>query len=158
DEAVEGSGPGDLVKAWVRNFKVADGLRTIDFLVALNRAINADVGYSLRMEPGVQTPDFTLRSGVGSCRDSAWLLLSILRQLGLPARFVAGYLVERAPGVAALDGPSGPAADFPALHGWPEVYVPGAGWVGLDPTSGLFAGEGHIPLAATPHPASAAPI
>ncbi len=127
DEDTEGSGPGELAQAWVRSFSVPEGTRTIDFLVALNRAVNADVAYSLRMEPGVQTPDFTLRTGVGSCRDSAWLLVSILRQFGLAARFVSGYLVQLASDVEALDCPSGPAADFTDLHAWTEVYIPGAG-------------------------------
>ncbi|MEY2406654.1 MAG: hypothetical protein QOG39_1570 [Acidimicrobiaceae bacterium] len=142
---------GPLLREWLAALpltpKERGGQSTVEVLSMLTRHVFESVSYTARLEAGVHTPDETLEKAIGSCRDTALLLVQAMRQLGLAARFVSGYLVQ-----LADDG------DFSDLHAWAEVFIPGAGWIGLDPTSGLFAGEGHIPLACTPDPAGAAPI
>ncbi len=157
DPYLEIAEDGPLLQEWMKG--VETGKRPIvDFLVYINQKLNKDINYTIRMEAGVQTCEHTLETRWGSCRDSAWLLVQVLRHLGFAARFVSGYLVQLTADLKSLDGPSGPEADFTDLHAWTEVYIPGAGWIGMDPTSGLFAGEGHIPLACTPDYAHAAPV
>jgi uncharacterized protein (DUF2126 family) len=167
--SVEPAGP--LLQAFLetlpRETREARGEKrgTISFLVDLNRRVRNEIEYVTRLDPGVQTCERTLEMRKGSCRDSAWLLVQVLRHLGIAARFVSGYLIqlaadedERASDEVESGAPSGPQTDSADFHAWAEVFLPGAGWIGMDPTSGLFAGEGHIPLVCTPSPSKAAPI
>ena len=148
---------GPLLSAFLETVDRAPA-NTVSFLVGLNARVQREIAYIVRMETGVFSPEETLAARKGSCRDSSWLLVQVLRNLGLAARFVSGYLIQLKPDVVALDGPPGTAVDFTDLHAWCEVYIPGAGWIGFDPTSGLLTGESHVPLAATPHYRNAAPI
>ena len=147
--------PTATVQAFFEQFDPAS-LGTVDFLVALNQGVYQSVRYIERLEQGVQSSDTTLSLGSGSCRDSAVLLLEAFRYFGLAARFVSGYSIQ----LAENSTPSSThiAQDATDLHAWAEVFIPGAGWVGFDPSSGLLAGAGYIPLCCTRDPASAAPI
>ena len=151
---------GPRLAAWLTAFRatIKEGDNTVTMLVRLNHQLQNEIRYLVRMEPGVQEPEQTLMQACGSCRDSGWLLVQILRNFGLAARFASGYLIQLAADQKPLEGPPGPERDFTDLHAWAEVYLPGAGWIGLDPTSGLLAGEGHIPLACTADPGNAAPV
>jgi uncharacterized circularly permuted ATP-grasp superfamily protein/transglutaminase-like putative cysteine protease len=131
---------------------------TVPLVSELNRLVHERVRYVTRDEPGVLVPEETLSQGRGSCRDSAVLLVSALRSRGLAARFVSGYLVQLADEARLPDQATGVSSDVLALHAWAEVFLPGAGWLGLDATSGLFCGEGHVPLACSAVPFLASPV
>ena len=153
--AVDAAGPSLL--AFLETIS-AEKRGTIGFLVDLNRAVRDQVGYETRMNPGVQPCEETLERRMGSCRDSAWLLVQILRHLGFAARFVSGYLIQLASEDDGANGTGAPKSDSADLHAWAEAFLPGAGWIGMDATSGLFAGDGHIPLVSSPDASRAAPI
>jgi uncharacterized protein (DUF2126 family)/transglutaminase-like putative cysteine protease len=148
---------GDLLKEWLKGVN-RTSRSIVDFLMDLNQRIPKEIKYCIRLESGVQSSEETLKLLSGSCRDSAWLLVMALRHLGIAARFASGYLIQLQPDKSLVEGPAGPTSDFTDLHAWAEAYVPGAGWIGLDSTSGLMAGEGHIPLSCTPSPEDSAPI
>jgi uncharacterized protein (DUF2126 family)/transglutaminase-like putative cysteine protease len=157
---LETSPLGPRLATWIERFRatIAPAEKSVDMLVRLNQQLQSEIKYLVRMEPGVQAPEDTLGNGCGSCRDTGWLLVQILRHLGIAARFASGYLIQLVADVKPLDGPSGPERDFTDLHAWAECFLPGAGWIGFDPTSGLLAGEGHLPLACTADPGNAAPV
>ncbi len=117
---------GPLLEQWLMEADVSPG-GTIDFLVGLNRRVHQQIAYTVRLEAGVQSNEKTLELALGSFRDSAWLLVGILRTLGLAARIVYGYWVQMDTGELSPDGK--PVKDSFALHAWAEVYLPGrAGW------------------------------
>jgi len=145
---------GRLFQAYLSTIDVRH-LPAATFVMMMNQKLHQDIRYRIRQEHGVQTPEHTLRDGSGSCRDSGWLLVHLLRHCGFAARFVSGYLIQLPSDTSERTNPDLSSSE---LHAWCEVYLPDAGWVGLDPTSGLLTDEGHVPLACAPDPAAAAPI
>ncbi len=139
---------GAVIKAWIANIcDLHSKVDTITMLTRLNTTIANDHRYQLREEPGVQTPSQTLSSGTGSCRDFATLFIECCRQCGLASRFISGY--ARNETAAPWDT---------ATHAWAEVYLPGSGWRGFDPTSGLLVSGDHIAVAVHRHPEAIPPV
>ncbi|MFT8550349.1 MAG: transglutaminase family protein [Acetobacter okinawensis] len=128
------------------------GEDALEDMMALNEAIASRVAYQRRLEPGIWSPEQTLRNGSGSCRDSAWLFVNMARCRGYAARFVSGYLIQSAPTAEGAELLTGD------LHAWTQIFIPERGWMGFDTTSGLLACEGHIPLAVAAMPENAAPV
>lgn len=143
---MEVSKAGPLLESWIARLDFPS-TEIVDFIAHINRSVYRDIHYHERIEPGVQTAEQSLERRTGSCRDSAWLLVQILRQFKLASRFVSGYIVQL-----------GNNGDTTGLHAWAEVYIPGAGWIGLDPSNGLFAAEGYIPMACVPEYENAAAV
>lgn len=139
----------DAVRKWLDGFDLRPPIETFALLDRLNREIASGFAYRMREEPGVQTPTLTLASKSGSCRDFAALFIEACRALGLASRFVSGYLFIFAPASAPGNA---------ATHAWAEVYLPGAGWKGFDPTSGEVTGNKHIAVAVARHPEAVPPV
>jgi transglutaminase-like putative cysteine protease len=136
------------LRAWVgRYWYPGEPVQTYGLLARLCAGINQSLTYQVREQPGVQSPAETLARGVGSCRDFANLFMEGAHLLGLAARFVSGYLHS-----PFEDGRSG------STHAWAEVYLPGAGWKGFDPTSGEIAGSRHIAVAVARLPEAVSPV
>lgn len=139
---------GELFTQWVARFSPLS-MYVVSMLREVANAIAMEIRYEKRHEPGYLPAEQTLAEKQGSCRDTAWLLMQTLRALGLASRFVSGYLLQ-------------PEDDVPDVdieyHAWVECYIPGAGWVGIDATSGLFTAEHHIALASDAFPENTAAV
>lgn len=126
----------DLIRAWIEETYNYRPINTVELILELNRFVFNKIRYVKRLEPGVQNPIETINSSSGSCRDSSWLLISCFRVLKIASRFVSGYLAD-----LNYDNPENDHVD---LHAWVEVFLPGAGWLGLDPTTGLLTTSNYI--------------
>jgi transglutaminase-like putative cysteine protease len=144
--------PDNEVRRWVRRF-LREGRpnETGTLLMTLTAAIQESFRYQRRSESGTLDPALTLRLGQGSCRDLALLMMEAARELGLAARFVSGYLY-----VPTRDGPTPIGGG--STHAWCQVYLPGAGWVELDPTNGIVGNRDLIRVAVARDPRQAIPL